>query len=77
MLGLPKGEVFLTPWTNEWEKEFLLESEQIKSKIGDYIINIYQLKRRKGLKILSKQVNLFYPFFIGETLMYIEARGFY
>ena len=30
MLGLPKGEVFLVPWTNDWEKEFLLEKERIQ-----------------------------------------------
>lgn len=29
MLGLPKGEVFLVPWTEEWNKEFLLEKEKI------------------------------------------------
>ncbi len=28
MLGLPKGEVFLVPWTEEWNKEFLLEKEK-------------------------------------------------
>jgi hypothetical protein len=44
--------------------------------IKDYIIKIYQLKWQKRLKNLSKQVNLFYSSLPGETLMYIEARGF-
>lgn len=30
MLGLPRGEVFLVPWTNEWVEEFIYESEKIK-----------------------------------------------
>ncbi|WP_096187337.1 GrpB family protein [Evansella halocellulosilytica] len=43
MLGLPKGEVFLVPWTKEWDKEFLLEKEKIQNKIGEYIIDIYHI----------------------------------
>ncbi len=27
MLGLPHGEVFLVPWTEEWEVEFLKEKQ--------------------------------------------------
>jgi len=43
MLGLPKGEVFLVPWTEEWNKEFLLEKEKIQDKIGKYILNIHHI----------------------------------
>jgi GrpB-like predicted nucleotidyltransferase (UPF0157 family) len=43
MLGLPKGEVFLVPWTEEWNKEFLYEKEKIQDKIGEYILNIHHI----------------------------------
>jgi GrpB-like predicted nucleotidyltransferase (UPF0157 family) len=29
MLGLPKGVVFLIPWTERWKEEFFLEKEKI------------------------------------------------
>lgn len=29
MLGLPKGEVFLAPWSEKWEEEYLLEKKMI------------------------------------------------
>ena len=32
MLGLLRGEVFLSTWSEEWEKEFLLE-ERIRKAI--------------------------------------------
>src|SRR5699024_9500226 len=43
MLGLPKGEVFLIPWTEEWKKEFLLEKEKIRETIGEKIIDIHHI----------------------------------
>ena len=43
MLGLPKGEVFLTLWTEEWEKEFLLEKEKIQKKISNYIVDVHHI----------------------------------
>jgi GrpB-like predicted nucleotidyltransferase (UPF0157 family) len=43
MLGLPKGEVFLVPWTEEWKQEFLLEKEKIQDVIGEYIIDIHHI----------------------------------
>lgn len=43
MLGLPKGEVFLIPWTQEWEEEFLLEKEKIKKELGEYIVEIHHI----------------------------------
>ncbi|HGH7173357.1 TPA: GrpB family protein [Bacillus wiedmannii] len=43
MLGLPKGEVFLVPWTEEWNKNFLSEKEKIQDKIGEYIMNIHHI----------------------------------
>jgi len=43
VLGLPKGEVFLVPWTENWEREFKLEKERIKNKIGDFAIAIHHI----------------------------------
>src|SRR5699024_5687384 len=43
VLGLPRGEVFLVPWTEEWSQEFLLEKERIQQKIGKYILNIHHI----------------------------------
>jgi len=43
MLGLPKGEVFLVPWTKEWQTEFDLEREKIQNNIGQYIIHIHHI----------------------------------
>ncbi|MDQ8738696.1 GrpB family protein [Paenibacillus sp. LHD-38] len=43
MLGLPKGEVYLIPWTNEWEKEFTKESRKIKSDLGELILAVHHV----------------------------------
>ncbi|QOR68112.1 GrpB family protein [Cytobacillus suaedae] len=43
MLGLPKGEVFLLPWSEEWEKAFLEEKNKIEEVIGKEIINIHHI----------------------------------
>lgn len=43
MLGLPKGEVFLTPWSKNWDKEFLLEKEKIQKKISKYILDVHHI----------------------------------
>ncbi|MBJ8052936.1 GrpB family protein [Bacillus cereus] len=43
MLGLPRGEVFLVPWTEEWEVEFLKEKQLIEDQIGEYILAIHHI----------------------------------
>src|SRR5690625_1182959 len=43
MFGLPKGEVFLVPWTDDWTKEFLLEKKRIQNKIANYVVNIHHI----------------------------------
>ncbi|MFB5282456.1 GrpB family protein [Peribacillus sp. Hz7] len=43
MLGLPKGEVFLVPWTTEWETEFILEKKRIQDVIGIYIVDVHHI----------------------------------
>ncbi|VCT96990.1 hypothetical protein AIDNDMCJ_07690 [Bacillus safensis] len=40
MLGLPRGEVFLVPWSAEWVKEFDMEKKRIVEVIGQYIVNV-------------------------------------
>lgn len=56
MLGLPKGEVFLTPWTQEWEKEFLLEKEKIQKEIGEYIVGIHHIGSTAVKKLSAKPI---------------------
>lgn len=43
MLGLPRGEVFLVPWTDEWIKEFETEKQRIIDIIGQYTINVHHI----------------------------------
>ena len=43
MLGLTKGKVFLVPWNEQWEKEYLKEIENIKRKIGRYVIDYHHI----------------------------------
>lgn len=43
MLGLPRGEVFLVPWTIEWEKEFELEKKSIQEVIERSIMNVHHI----------------------------------
>lgn len=56
MLGLPKGEVFLTPWTQEWEREFLLEKEKIQKEIGDNIVEIHHIGSTAVKKLSAKPI---------------------
>ncbi|HHL0970201.1 TPA: GrpB family protein [Bacillus cereus] len=43
MLGLPYGKVFLVPWTEEWEIEFMKEKQLIKEQIGEHILAIHHI----------------------------------
>jgi GrpB-like predicted nucleotidyltransferase (UPF0157 family) len=43
MLGLPKGEVFLVAWTEEWEKEFKVEKSLIEAEIGELILAVHHI----------------------------------
>lgn len=43
MLGLPKGEVFLVPWTEDWEEEFISEKERIQKKIKKYTVAVHHI----------------------------------
>ncbi|MFE5322199.1 GrpB family protein [Paenibacillus sp. NPDC056579] len=43
MLGLPKGEVFLVPWCEEWEREFISERESILAAAGQYILDVHHI----------------------------------
>ncbi|MDF9527749.1 MULTISPECIES: GrpB family protein [Bacillus cereus group] len=43
MLGLPYGKVFLVPWTEEWEIEFMKEKQFIEEQIGEHILAIHHI----------------------------------
>lgn len=43
MLGLPKDEVFLVPWTEKWKEEFLREKEKIQKEINKYVVDIHHI----------------------------------
>lgn len=43
MLGLPRGEVFLVPWSVEWVKEFEMEKKRIVEVIGQYTVNVHHI----------------------------------
>ncbi|MGE7881596.1 GrpB family protein [Bacillus sp. NPDC094077] len=43
MLGLPYGKVFLVPWTEEWEIEFVKEKQLIEKQIGEHILAIHHI----------------------------------
>ena len=43
MLGLPKGEVYLVPWTSEWEEEYLQEKTKIEKLLGSFIYKIHHI----------------------------------
>lgn len=56
MLGLPRGEVFLVPWTSEWEKEFISEKERIQNKIGVYAVEIHHIGSTAVEHLSSKPI---------------------
>lgn len=56
MLGLPKGEVFLVPWTEEWNKNFLSEKEKIQDKIGEYIMDIHHIGSTSVKHLSAKSI---------------------
>ena len=56
MLGLPKGEVFLVPWTEAWEKEFLLKKSRIEKEIGNYIVNIHHIGSTAVKELSAKPI---------------------
>lgn len=43
MLGLPRGEVYLVPWTSDWKEEFLIEKTKIAEVLGPYIVEIHHI----------------------------------
>jgi GrpB-like predicted nucleotidyltransferase (UPF0157 family) len=43
LLGLPRGEVFLVPWNEEWEKEFESEKQRIQEGLGQYIADVHHI----------------------------------
>lgn len=43
MLGMPKGQVLLAPWSLEWEEEYQNERDCIHSAIGPLICAIHHI----------------------------------
>ncbi|WP_342501389.1 GrpB family protein [Bacillus sp. FSL W7-1085] len=81
MLGLPRGEVFLVPWSIEWAKEFESEKRKIIGDIGQYIINVHHIGSTavKGLSakpIIDIAIEIEH-FFDGEKcVIALEALGY-
>ncbi|ALM28965.1 GrpB family protein [Bacillus altitudinis] len=81
MLGLPRGEVFLVPWSIEWTKEFESEKRKIIGDIGQYIINVHHIGSTavKGLSakpIIDIAIEIEH-FFDGEKcVIALEALGY-
>lgn len=81
MLGLPRGEVFLVPWSIEWTKEFEREKRKIIGDIGQYIINVHHIGSTavKGLSakpIIDIAIEIDH-FFDGEKcVVALEGLGY-
>ena len=43
MLGLPKGKVFLMPWTEEWERLFEEEKDKIISTLNPLKVKVHHI----------------------------------
>ena len=43
MLGLPKGQVFLIPWTDQWIMAYEAESRRIRDKLQAFHITIHHI----------------------------------
>lgn len=56
MLGLPKGEVFLIPWTEDWEREFILEKERIQNRIGNYTVAVHHIGSTSVKHLIAKPI---------------------
>ncbi|MFS1511696.1 GrpB family protein [Chengkuizengella sp. SCS-71B] len=56
MLGLPKGEVFLIPWTDQWDREFLSEKERIAKVIGQHILAVYHIGSTSVKNLSAKPI---------------------
>lgn len=56
MLGLPRGEVFLVPWTNKWIREFEAEKQSIQKAIGQYTLNIHHIGSTAVKGLIAKPI---------------------
>lgn len=43
MLGLPTGQVYLVPWTEQWTIEFMEEERRIRREIHESIVAIHHI----------------------------------
>lgn len=60
MLGLPKGEVYLVPWTSDWLDEFIVESSKIQFELGELVVAVHHVGSTavKGLASKPIKVNM-------------------
>lgn len=56
MLGLPKGEVFIVPWTEGWEKEFTMEKSLIEAEIGELILAVHHIGSTSVKNLSAKPI---------------------
>jgi GrpB-like predicted nucleotidyltransferase (UPF0157 family) len=56
MLGVPGSKVFLVPWTEDWEREFLSEKQEIENKIGHLILAIHHIGSTAIKNISAKPI---------------------
>lgn len=56
MLGVPGNKVFLVPWTEEWEREFISEKQEIEKKIGHIIFGIHHIGSTAIKNISAKPI---------------------
>jgi len=81
MLGLPKNEVLLKPWTAEWEEAYIKETEKIQDKIGNNMAAIYHIGSTavKGLRakpIIDIAIEL-YEFYDAEKCVpFLKEIGY-
>ncbi|WP_282937255.1 GrpB family protein [Paenibacillus sp. RC67] len=81
MLGVPGGKVFLVPWTEDWEKEFLTEKKEIESRIGHLIYGIHHIgstaiKNISAKPIIDIAIEMEYENNTTATIQAFEALGY-
>jgi GrpB-like predicted nucleotidyltransferase (UPF0157 family) len=56
MLGMPKGEILIVPWSKEWEREFLQEKEKIEKQLGGRITAVHHIGSTAVEKLNAKPI---------------------
>lgn len=56
MLGLPSGQIQLSPYESQWQTRFLREKDQLQSSIGEYVLDIEHLGSTSIPGMLAKPI---------------------